>query len=81
VTYHLDITALSQKLNEGRGKEMNPAMKKAVAEKEQIVQTGFVAQEVEQAAAETGYTFSGVDKPKSDAGLYVCAIRNLSCLW
>ncbi len=70
VTYNLDITGLGNKLKEGRGKEMNAAMKTAMAEKEQIIQTGFVAQEVEQAAKATGYDFSGVDKPKTDAGLY-----------
>lgn len=70
VTYNLDITGLSQKLNENRGKVMNVAMKTAMAEKELVTQTGFVAQEVEQAAAETGYKFSGVDKPKTEAGLY-----------
>lgn len=32
--------------------------------------TGFVAQEVEKAAQETGYDFSGVDKPTEDAGYY-----------
>ena len=70
VTYNLDITGLSKKLNECRGKEMDTQMKAAIAEKEQAVQTGFVAQEVEQAAKETNYAFSGVDKPKTDAGLY-----------
>ena len=70
VTYNLNVTALSQRLNESRGKEINPAMRKAMAEKENITETGFVAQEVEQAAKETGYAFSGVDKPKTDAGLY-----------
>lgn len=70
VTYNLDITGLSNKLNESRGKEMNTQMRAAIAEKEQVVQTGFVAQEVEQAAAAAGYAFSGVDKPRTDAGLY-----------
>ena len=70
VTYNLDITALSQKLNESRGKQMNTAMTTAMAEKEKVTQTGFVAQEVEQAANETGYNFSGVDKPRTDSGFY-----------
>jgi hypothetical protein len=38
--------------------------------KSQIVYTGFIAQEVEQAAQETGYDFSGVDAPTSDKGMY-----------
>jgi trimeric autotransporter adhesin len=41
-----------------------------MADKEKILLTGFVAQEVEQAAAATGFDFSGVDKPKNDSGLY-----------
>lgn len=32
--------------------------------------TGFVAQEVEQAAKKLGYDFSGVDVPKSKDGMY-----------
>jgi hypothetical protein len=37
---------------------------------EQILQSGFVAQEVAAAAAECGYDFSGVDVPLSESGLY-----------
>jgi len=32
--------------------------------------SGFVAQDVEKAANEIGYEFSGVDKAKSDSDLY-----------
>ena len=32
--------------------------------------TGFIAQEVEQAAQQSGYDFSGVDKPANAEGLY-----------
>jgi hypothetical protein len=32
--------------------------------------SGFIAQEVEQAAKESGYDFSGVDKPKDEESLY-----------
>ncbi len=70
VTYNLDITALSKRLNVSQGKETTIAMQTAMAEKEKVIQTGFVAQEVEQAANETGYNFSGVDKPRTDSGLY-----------
>jgi hypothetical protein len=41
-----------------------------MAEKEKMLLTGFVAQEVEKAAKETGFDFSGVDKPKTENGLY-----------
>jgi hypothetical protein len=42
----------------------------AVAEKNKIKYTGFIAQEVEKAANEVGYDFSGVDKPKNEKSLY-----------
>ncbi len=37
---------------------------------ERIKFSGFLAQEVEQAAADSGYEFSGVDKPSGNSGLY-----------
>ncbi len=37
---------------------------------ERIQFTGFIAQEVERAAAKVGYDFSGVDRPKNDSGVY-----------
>jgi len=70
VTYNLDISGLSQKLNESRGQQTNAQMKTAMAQKEKIIQTGFVAQEVEQSAKSIGYDFSGVDKPKNENGFY-----------
>ncbi len=39
-------------------------------EKEAITYTGFIAQEVEKAAAELGFDFSGVDKPQNEHSLY-----------
>ena len=39
-------------------------------DKEQIRYTGFIAQEVEEAAKELGYDFSGVDAPKNDKDFY-----------
>ena len=39
-------------------------------DREQIRYTGFIAQEVEAAAQELGYDFSGVDKPKSEDDFY-----------
>jgi hypothetical protein len=37
---------------------------------EKMVITGFIAQEVEKAAQQSGYNFSGVTKPKTDKDLY-----------
>ena len=70
VTYQLDVTNLSARLNEHSEKLNVPGVKTAMAEKERIIQSGFVAQEVEQAAAASGYDFSGVDKPKNESDLY-----------
>ena len=40
---------------------------------ERIRQTGFIAQEVEQAANETNYNFNGVLKPQNDGDTYSVA--------
>jgi len=45
-------------------------MAAAFKAKEQIVYSGFVAQEVEQAAKSINYNFSGVDAAKNDKDLY-----------
>jgi hypothetical protein len=70
VTYQLDVSGISKILDEGRGKELNVAMKTSITEKEQMIFSGFIAQEVEQAAKETNYNFSGVDKPKNEKDFY-----------
>ena len=41
-----------------------------VIAKQQIIYTGFVAQDVEKAAKELNYDFSGVDAAKNDKDLY-----------
>jgi trimeric autotransporter adhesin len=70
VTYHLNIQGLSKQLKENNGEEWDKQMKTAITEKEKKVYTGFVAQEVEKAAEETGFDFSGVDKPRRADGYY-----------
>ncbi|MBK7855503.1 MAG: tail fiber domain-containing protein [Bacteroidetes bacterium] len=40
------------------------------AENDNALHTGFIAQEVEQAANQVGYNFSGVDKPKNENDMY-----------
>ncbi len=70
VTYQLDIVSLNKKLNDGVEKESERALKNSIEEKEKMIQTGFVAQEVEAAAKELGYDFSGVDKPKNENDFY-----------
>jgi hypothetical protein len=70
VTYNLDVSGISEKLNENRGREMDKLTLASIAEKEKTIYSGFVAQEVEQVAKETGYDFSGVDKPKNQNDFY-----------
>lgn len=38
--------------------------------KDNIVYTGFIAQQVEEAASQAGFNFSGIDKPNTPNGLY-----------
>jgi trimeric autotransporter adhesin len=70
VTYQLNVAELSKKLNEFSNSRPNESMKKAMAEKEQMWWTGFLAQDVEAAAKQSGFEFSGVDKPRNADGLY-----------
>jgi trimeric autotransporter adhesin len=62
VTYHLDIAGLNKKLMVKSGAD--------AYEKNNTIQSGFIAQEVQVAAEAIGYAFSGVDKPANENGLY-----------
>lgn len=79
ITYHLDTQKLAMVLredeeNDEKGNsilaEPDAVILAAREDKSQILQSGFIAQEVEQAARELGYDFSGVDKPKNGADFY-----------
>ncbi|CAN5706316.1 hypothetical protein BH10BAC2_BH10BAC2_42980 [soil metagenome] len=82
VTYHLDVSGISNFLQEERkgneGEERNALadnelkafVEKGIKEKEKILYTGFIAQEVEKAAKEIGYDFSGVDVPEHEDDYY-----------
>jgi trimeric autotransporter adhesin len=70
VTYRLDISGVSKQTKENGGMEWDEKMKEAIAEKEKLVFTGFIAQEVEAAAKAAGYDFSGVDKPRGENEFY-----------
>lgn len=66
VTYHLDMEAIARLMKtpeEFRKKDIEN-------EKSQLLQTGFIAQEVEASAKQLGFDFSGVDAPKNDADFY-----------
>lgn len=66
VTYNLDVTGMNKFLHVAS----DEAQQSGIAAKEKVVQTGFIAQEVEKAANEIGYNFSGVDKPQSQDDFY-----------
>tara|TARA_B110000908_G_C10246905_1_gene449373 strand:+ start:1042 stop:2742 length:1701 start_codon:yes stop_codon:yes gene_type:complete len=71
VTYNLDLDKLDRFLGISDSisdkSDFGMASKK---EKSEIIQTGFIAQEVEAAAKELGYDFSGVDTPKNSEDHY-----------
>ncbi len=66
VTYHLDMEAIADLTKIPDSLRLPEAEKL----KGQILQTGFIAQEVEKAAHSLGYDFSGVDAPKNDKDFY-----------
>lgn len=65
VTYNFDARKLH---NHKSG--CTEELEHAFAEKENIRYTGFIAQEVEQAAQESHYDFSGVDIPSTSSDVY-----------
>jgi hypothetical protein len=79
VTYNLDLDAADKimavpaaKDKDGKllTKQVSQADIAARQAKQQVVYTGFVAQDVEKAAKGLNYDFSGVDAAKSDKDLY-----------
>jgi hypothetical protein len=70
VNYQLDVAALSDRLNETKRRQNDESMQRAYAEKEKMIWTGFIAQEVEEAARQSNFNFSGVDKPRNESGVY-----------
>jgi trimeric autotransporter adhesin len=83
VTYQFDVKRFDAQLNhqaaqEGQSAKDQPvkdqpanyAMQAAYDEAARIRRSGFIAQEVEQAANATGYDFSGIIKPKTDQDHY-----------
>lgn len=77
VTYNLDLNAIDRIIQKPqlKGKDekiIQPSSQElsARAEKEKIIYSGFIAQDVEKAAKELNYDFSGVDVAKNDKDLY-----------
>jgi hypothetical protein len=76
LTYNLDLDAADKIAQRPAIKDKDgniiPAQEDVAARKakEQIVYTGFIAQDVERAAKELNYNFSGVDAAKNEKDLY-----------
>jgi hypothetical protein len=68
ITYNLDVTGIRNHL--GQKAPADVGTRQSITEREAEVFSGFAAQEVEAAAAASGYEFSGVDKPKNDKDFY-----------
>ncbi|HEX5154791.1 MAG TPA: tail fiber domain-containing protein [Parafilimonas sp.] len=79
VTYNLDLDAAEKIMQTSITKDKDDKSllhqsaeteMDARSAKQQIIYTGFIAQDVEKAAKELNYDFSGVDAAKNDKGLY-----------
>jgi len=84
VTYNLNLDAVDNLLKSddpkvnsfrdsvrmSRSPEEQEIEAQARADKEKIVYTGFIAQDVEKTAKSIGYDFSGVDAPENGKGAY-----------
>jgi hypothetical protein len=70
ITYNLNVEKIDNYLGIPDSLRNNEILVNAAHEKEAIIQTGFIAQEVEQAAQSLGYDFSGVDAPKNEHDFY-----------
>src|SRR4030095_5108678 len=75
--YNLDLDAADKIVQKPAIKNESEKMHQPSAQlldarkkKEQIIYSGFVAQDVEKSAKEIGYDFSGVDAAKNDKDLY-----------
>ncbi|PLW92828.1 MAG: hypothetical protein C0592_08790 [Marinilabiliales bacterium] len=66
VTYNFDQEAL----NDFFGVPDSMRNREVSAQDYEIIRSGFIAQEVEQAATECGYDFNGVDKPGNENDVY-----------
>jgi hypothetical protein len=70
VTYHLDVASINSHLNRGLARQVNASMAKPLQEKATTRFTGFVAQEVEAVGSQSGYSFTGLEKPSNQNSVY-----------
>jgi hypothetical protein len=66
VSYHFDMDKIAAFMKTPE----NLRERSSEALKEKVLQTGFIAQEVENVAQELGYDFSGIDKPDNENDYY-----------
>ncbi|MEM6273505.1 MAG: tail fiber domain-containing protein [Bacteroidota bacterium] len=66
VSYNMDVNAIEQ----FHGRTLPPELQVAAQDKSKVRYSGFLAQEVEEAAQVTGYDFSGIDTPDSEDDAY-----------
>lgn len=64
VTYTVDVHNLNKFIYKDKTTEYEKGLEDLVAQKNAIIETGFIAQEVEAAAKKVGYNFDGVNVPK-----------------
>jgi hypothetical protein len=74
VTYHYDLDKMAKYLNTPD----DLRLKEAEALKSKILYSGFIAQEVEKAASDIGYDFSGLSKPKNEKDYYAIDYAELT---
>ncbi|MFT3703197.1 MAG: tail fiber domain-containing protein [Agriterribacter sp.] len=72
ITYNLDITGINNRVSARKADnpETEAIERAAIAEKEKVIYSGFVAQDVEKAAKSLGYDFSGVVAAQNEQDLY-----------
>lgn len=74
VTYNFDVSGFDahtrRRLPDSLAAPANNLIKAAYSEAASIRRSGFIAQEVEKAAAISGYSFSGLTKPKTEEEHY-----------
>jgi len=70
VTYHLDVDKINDFLGIPDSMRNDEFSIRSAQKKTAVIQTGFIAQEVEEAARSIGYDFSGVDAPKNEHDFY-----------
>jgi trimeric autotransporter adhesin len=69
ITYNMDVRGLNRHI----GLKTSDADEAGIENKESMVYSGFIAQDVETAAESIGYDFDGVGKPESEKDHYTLA--------